>query len=144
MEAFYTSSLTIITGVLVYVLGQIIIKFFVEPIYEQRKAIGDVLDMLIFYGIIYVNASNFDKQQHDEVAKAMREKSSLLRVRTYAIPHYDSLANLGIVLERKSIHAVCKSLNAISHDVYDKDPSMKMYEEAREAFKTLGFPSPDE
>lgn len=144
METIITASVTVLIGVIVYGLSQVISKFLIEPIYEQRKAIGEVLDALIFYGLIYNNASVLDRTQQDEVAKAMREKSSLLRVRTYAIPIYDSLAKVGLVLERKAVHAICKSLNAISYHVYDKNSSMKMYEEAHEAFKTLGFPSLNE
>lgn len=35
-----TSSLTVLGGVLVFVTGQLIVKFLIEPIHELKKIIG--------------------------------------------------------------------------------------------------------
>jgi hypothetical protein len=42
-------SLSIIAGITIYVFGQIISKFFIESIHEQKKVIAEINDALIFY-----------------------------------------------------------------------------------------------
>ena len=44
-----TSAITVITGVFVIVVGQIFIKFFIEPIQKQYEQIGKITDSIIFY-----------------------------------------------------------------------------------------------
>ena len=39
-----------IVVVAVYVVGQLLSKFFVEPVYELRKAVGEVRFVLAFHG----------------------------------------------------------------------------------------------
>ncbi|MCJ7635467.1 hypothetical protein MUP77_24145, partial [Candidatus Bathyarchaeota archaeon] len=51
-----TSSLTIFGGIVVLTMGQIITKFFIEPIHEQFRLIGEINDSLIYYANVYCNA----------------------------------------------------------------------------------------
>lgn len=44
-----TASITVITGVIVIVIGQIFIKFFIEPIQKQYKIIGKITNSMIYY-----------------------------------------------------------------------------------------------
>jgi hypothetical protein len=45
-----TSASTIVGGVIVLVAGQILGKFFLEPIQEQARLIGEIANTLILYG----------------------------------------------------------------------------------------------
>jgi NTP pyrophosphatase (non-canonical NTP hydrolase) len=47
--------LTVIIGVSVYVLGEVIIEFYIKPVNELSDTIGEVLDSLVFYANIYTN-----------------------------------------------------------------------------------------
>jgi hypothetical protein len=42
-------ALTAVTGVLIFVLGQIIQRWFIEPIQDQRKVVGKIAYALTFY-----------------------------------------------------------------------------------------------
>jgi hypothetical protein len=53
VKIFLTSGLTIVGGVFIFVFGQILSKFFIEPLHEQRKAIGAVGEALIFFQEVY-------------------------------------------------------------------------------------------
>lgn len=44
-----TSSLTILGGILVFVIGQVVVKFILEPLHEQAKLIGEIANSLIFF-----------------------------------------------------------------------------------------------
>lgn len=45
MEIFFT----ILSGTAVYVIGQIISKFIIIPIYKQKEVVGEIADSLIYY-----------------------------------------------------------------------------------------------
>ncbi len=46
---FLTSSLTILGGVTVFVVGQIAVKFIIEPLHEQSQLVGEITNSLIYY-----------------------------------------------------------------------------------------------
>ncbi|MFN6188908.1 MAG: hypothetical protein ACK460_22975, partial [Microcystis sp.] len=61
-----TSSLTVIGGIIVLVVGQIITKFFIEPIHEQAKAIGEIAYSLTMYSNVYGNPGILKREKMDE------------------------------------------------------------------------------
>lgn len=42
------NGLTLLVGIGVFVLGQVIMRFFVESIHERSRLIGEVVDSLVF------------------------------------------------------------------------------------------------
>ncbi len=118
-KVLLTSSLTIIGGVIIYVLGQIIEKFFIKPIFDQKQIIGEIFDSLIFYANIYANP-HMDglKNSYDEASKKFRQQSSLLLVKTNLIPGYNFFANLNITLKRDNILKAHTELVRLSNGVY--------------------------
>ena len=48
-----TSFLTVFSGTVVFVAGQNVSRFFIEPIHEQRRLIGEIAYVLIFYAPFY-------------------------------------------------------------------------------------------
>lgn len=50
-----TSALTVAGGVLILVVGQLVQRFFVEPLHEQTKVIAEIACALAYYAPIYVN-----------------------------------------------------------------------------------------
>ena len=73
-EIILTSALTIVGGVLVLVAGQIAIKFFVEPVQEFRKFLGEIQDALIFYA----NLPPYE-ESNDQTKKTILEAKDLFR-----------------------------------------------------------------
>lgn len=49
-DIFLTSGLTILGGIIIFVGGQIVTRFIIEPFYEQFKLIGEIANSLIYYG----------------------------------------------------------------------------------------------
>ena len=41
--------LTVFGSICIFVFGQILSKFFIEPIYEQKKVIGQIAHFLLYY-----------------------------------------------------------------------------------------------
>ncbi len=52
-----TSALTVAGGVLVLVVGQFAQRFFIEPLHEQTKLIGEITYALAYYAPVYGNPS---------------------------------------------------------------------------------------
>jgi len=50
-----TPAFTVFVGVVVFVVGQVATKFFLEPIHERSRTISEIIDSLIFYANLYGN-----------------------------------------------------------------------------------------
>jgi len=67
MTALVSPFLTVVTGTLVFIIGQICLKLIIEPYLEQQKVISEIRYSLIFYGNVYcrkedvVNEEKFKK-----------------------------------------------------------------------------------
>ncbi len=127
---------TILAGVIVYILGQIALKFVVEPLHAQRETIGKITDFLIqhatriaFPGFSQDNrmiipgvTSDLEwKAQLIETKERARELASELMVRTQAIPLYTTFQRLGWVRTREDIRISHKSLIGISFNLLKVD-----------------------
>ena len=118
-----TSCLTILGGLLIYVVGQLVSQLFIDPITSLRKAVGEVADTVIFYANIYANPGVVPKETADEAAEALRQKAALLRVRAHAIPWYWLPRLIRLVPSHKEIHEASRSLIGLSNGVHNGDPS---------------------
>ena len=122
MDAITEIILTFVTtvggGVLVFVGGQIIVRFFIDPYHEYRKLVGEIADALVYYA--NVTGSSREERQH-EASNVFRQKASLLRVRAYAIPRYDWFVKANAVPAWNSIMDASVNLLALSNDVYGTD-----------------------
>jgi hypothetical protein len=119
-----TSSLTVIGGIFILAVGQIIVKFIIEPLQEQSKLIGGIANSLIFYANVgaatepyYYNklqeANKLEEplrklvvERYEEIIRSqwrksdnaeeiLRQQASQLMGRTHAIPFYALWAFLG-------------------------------------------------
>lgn len=55
MADIFQAFLTAFAAIFVFVVGQIIVKFFIEPVEALKKHIGDIADTLIYYSNVIVN-----------------------------------------------------------------------------------------
>lgn len=112
-----TSCLTILGGVVIYALGQIISKFIIEPIHEQKRIISEINDILIFYAnkfFIYKERNT----EADEIIDKIRSLSTKLRAKTELIPFYGYLEKCNLVLKSGRIDDACSALVGLSNSVY--------------------------
>jgi hypothetical protein len=88
---------TILSGVTVYVLGQVFVKFVIDPIQNLYKLIGEVGHSLIYYANLYSNTQMCDKSQLQEAHDTLRRQSCQLFSSAYAIPGYGLWARLRLL-----------------------------------------------
>ncbi len=121
-----TSACTVIGGTTVYVSGQIIIKFVIEPIHEQKRTVGEIIDALDYYENVYSCRSGLfevwtlreqqsKEEKAEEASKRFRQLATVLKAKTHLIPRYAILSRIGFVHRHKDIFEVCAQLVDLSN-----------------------------
>lgn len=121
-----TSSLTVIGGVLVFVVGQLLGKFVIEPVQELKKLLGEIRFALVFHAQAILTPVG-DKAGEDEAQKALRKLSCDLRSKTSAIPFYRgwSMISRGFLPRKENALEASKQLMGLSNSVHQPDRSDK-------------------
>lgn len=112
-KILWTSASTILGGVIVFVTGQLVSKFLIEPIHELRKAIGKVRFNLAYYAPIIHTPILRDKERSDKVYDAIMRNSCDLLTKADAIPFYRFLPHK-FVLPKQNIDRAAVDLRAVT------------------------------
>jgi len=105
----------------VYVLGQLLSKFFIDPLYELRKAIGQVRFNLSFHSPTISTPIGRSTEASDAARDALRQSSSDLIAKLESVPLYLAvrLLSFGTFPPRKDIEAAAVHLRALSTYVHE-------------------------
>lgn len=139
-------ALTAFFGVCVFVVGQVVSKFLIEPIYEQRKTIGSIADALIFYSRLISSPSHPDTdinnipalKERSGCEDAIRQLSCSLMARTHGIPLYGFWSRIGFVIKYPAIYESHRHLIFLSHSI-ERGHSSENKEAVSQLEKLLGF-----
>lgn len=111
--------LTVFSGTLLFVFGQIILRVFVEPWQRQRGHVARVAYVLERYGAQYSNPGYGTPKAQDEAAAELRRCVADLTEGANGIPYYEKLHRL-IGLPRKDhLREAQKNLWGLSNTVHD-------------------------
>lgn len=116
-KIFLTAALTIIGSVIVFVIGEILSKFFIDPIKEQKALIGKVEDELTFYANVYCNPNINRGNRTVEAEDKIRQLSTLLRSKTQIIPCYSLWGKLRLIPTKKNINLAASELIGLSNSI---------------------------
>src|SRR4051812_9700804 len=83
-----TALTTIIGGVTVFVIGQIIQRFIIEPIHEQRKLVGAIANTLLYYAHYLPDSVDRPIKDVGEAPDKFRRLATELTAKTVAVPGY--------------------------------------------------------
>lgn len=114
--------LTIISGVAVFVLGQIALKMFVEPWQTQRECIARIAHHLIYYANVYSNPGVGTEEVNNEASKETRKLASDLIASCHRIPFYERLSSVKLFPSMHSILEVQKNLIGLSNSTHSGEP----------------------
>lgn len=110
-----TSVLTIIGGVVVLVVGQMVQKGYVEPFQEMQKTIGEISSALLVYGNRCDHRINEELKQ--EATRAFRRLSGDLIGKRRVILHYGIFERLELLPSKGGIAEAAKNLVFLSNSV---------------------------
>jgi hypothetical protein len=118
MSGWDGALITALLAVVVFVAGQGILRFVVEPIQEQRRLIGGIAHALLYYGNVYLVEQVEDLEklkerrvlQLEEAQNALRGLAGRLRESLWVVPAYETLARMGWVRKKADILTASKHL----------------------------------
>jgi len=113
-----TSVITIVGGVFIFVLGQIFLKFFIDPIHQLRSHFGRITDGLIYYADVYFNPGSNTEEREKNASGELRKLASELIAKTSAIPSYRFWSTFKIVPNLSDIREARKGLIGLSNGVF--------------------------
>lgn len=120
-KSILTAVLTIFGGVIVYVVGQLLSKFFIEPLHDLRKAIGEVRFNLAFHAATIHTPEGRSMDSSDEARVALSKNSCVLLANLHAIPFYGvtRLLAFGVLPGRAAIERAAVQLRGLSTYVHE-------------------------
>ena len=113
-----TVFLTVFSGVLTFVLGQLVLKLVIEPVHEFKKAIADIALALIEYANIYSNPGVAGEEIEKKVSEQLRKLASRINAQIYLIPLYGITARLFGLPSRQKVLAAASDLIGLSNGVF--------------------------
>lgn len=114
MTIFYT----IIAGVSVFVLGQMVLRWIIEPVQELRKLKGEILFHLANDYATIQNANTVKKEVALETGKALERLGASLLATEHLIPMYKHTKNVFNLPESDNIKFAAKRLRLMSNSMF--------------------------
>ena len=108
-------------GLTVFVVGQLLARFFIEPLHELRKTVGEVRFNLAFHAPTIHTPIGRSKETSDKAREALLKSSCQLMANLHAVPCYEvtRLFAFGALPCSKAIEDAAVQLRGLSTYVYD-------------------------
>jgi hypothetical protein len=107
----------VLAAVVVYVIGQLLSKFLIEPLSELRKAIGEVRFNLSFHAPTILTPIGRTAESSKAAEEALLKNSSDLIVKLHAVPFYVSFGTLPC---RRAVNDAAVELRGLSTYMSEK------------------------
>jgi len=113
-----TVFLTVLAGVITYVLGQLILKLLIEPASEMKQTIGEIAHSLTEHANVIQNPGVPKEEMITEASRHLRKLSSQLEAHLYLIPIYRFTSKLFFLPSRDRIISAARALMGRSNSVF--------------------------
>lgn len=113
--AFFTSALTIIGGVLIYSLSQIVQNNFINPLKNFKETISEISYALFFYADIYSNPESTYDEESRLARNELRGLAAQLRASSINIPIYHALEKMKLLTEINNVLTAYQQLIGLSN-----------------------------
>ncbi|MEM2972019.1 MAG: hypothetical protein QW270_06310 [Candidatus Bathyarchaeia archaeon] len=119
LESVLTAVITVIIGVAVCALSQMVLKFVIEPIHKLDEIRGNIAHSLIYYADVYANPG-MGTPKHMEASEKFRQQASLLLSRTHLIRNYWFFSRIGLIPNMQNVMKAHANLIGLSNGVHVK------------------------
>ena len=135
-ESLVTSALTILGAVCVFALGQIILKWLIEPIQDLRRTRSEVLFFLVHKKTAIYTHQAFEKDEILAIGKDLEQLGARLLAHQHAIPFYGRiLPKICNLPKHEDILCASRQMSRISNRLFPKHSSD--YEELDACFRNV-------
>ena len=114
-----TVFLTVLAGVLTYILGQLVVKLLIDPVQDFKRTIGIISHTLILRADVIANPGVGKQEVIQETSEELRKLASLLRSHLYLIPLYQTSARVFQVPSQEKVLAASSALIGLSNSVFE-------------------------
>lgn len=109
---------TVVTAVITFVVGQLIVKLVIEPVQDLNRTIGKISHALIEHANVYQNPGLRPPEVQTETSSHLRKLSSQLQAHLFLVPAYSFTAWLFRLPSRNDLLEASKSLIGLSNSVF--------------------------
>lgn len=118
----------VLGGVAIFVIGQLALRFLIDPVIEQSKTIGEVAFALVFYAPYYLRKPASievrDREELHAVSDTIRDRASRLVAANNAIKLYWLYRSVSLrtAPPRRDVLEAARKLMFICNSVFHPDP----------------------
>ena len=109
---------TVVSGVITFVIGQLVVKLVIEPVQDFKKTIGQISHALIEHAQVYLNPGVAKEEIQHGVSSQFRTLSSQLHAHLFLVPVYSLAAVIFRLPSREKVVAASKGLIGLSNSVF--------------------------
>lgn len=114
MEIFWA----IFSGVLIFVLGQFLLKFLLDPIQEFKKVVAEISHALMEYAPTYSNPGLTGLEREKEASAVFKILSAKINTAMYMIPFYPTVSKVLKLPSRVEISEIMSCLIGLSNSLH--------------------------
>jgi len=115
-----TIFLTILSGVLTFVLGQVIVKLVIDPVQDMKKTIGMISHAMVERAHVISNPGIPEKVVMDETSIELRKLASQLHAHLRLVPQYSRTAKVFGLPSDTQVRKAAGALIGLSNGLYRK------------------------
>ncbi|HOI50894.1 MAG TPA: hypothetical protein PLN02_00825 [Azonexus sp.] len=113
-----TVFLTVLSGVITFVIGQLVLKLVIDPVQELKKTIAQISHSMIERANVIANPGVPSDDVMSETSKHFRQLSSQLHAHLYLIPLFNVTAKIFRLPTKEKILAASSSLIGLSNSIF--------------------------
>ena len=117
----FTVFFTVLSGVITFVIGQLIVKLLLDPVQDMRRTIGLVSHALVERDNVIANPGVPAREVMDETSDELRRLSSQLHAHLYLVPRYDTTSKIFRLPSKEKLLTAASALIGLSNSVYRAD-----------------------
>ena len=120
--------ITVVSGVLVFIIGELFLEFILRPIQEYKKLKGEVAKSLVLYAQYYYNPQfNEDgkSEGHSDASNNLRELASEVAAFKEITPNY--LITFTTIPKKQHLQTMSENLIGLSNSCYTIKSSKERY-----------------
>ncbi len=121
MKIVLTAAATLLGGAILFVLGQLVQKFFLEPVQALLKLIAEIDVTLTFWAWAYANPSAEVTDERLKASNELRSSASRLRAAANSIPFFWLARYLGAP-DKGNVKKAARDLVGLSNSIFRGDP----------------------
>lgn len=131
---------TIITGVVVFVAGQLVLKLVIDPVHDFKRTVADIVHALAEYAGVYSNPGGAVPAIQVKASEELRKLSARLNAQMFLIPSYDTVSKVFRLPPRKAVREISGHLIYLSNAVFPSAQGLGLNsaERADKIYEALG------